>query len=336
MEYEFTRPDDALQMMLEDITSDEFSVESTSRNGNVRRFKQPVLIQHKNPFMYLIHSKIRDANPVFHIMEAFWILRGHNEVDYLTPFNAKYIDYAESNGKVHGAYGRRLINGQFNQLEIAIKELQKTPDSRQVVLSMWIPELDLGVKGLRDRPCNTQIFLRIDEQGQLDMSVQQRSGDLVWGTMGANRVCFAIMQDYLATALGVGVGTLWQYVMNLHLYESVFDKYHGIVDEKLDHIPATHYESKSLCLGGASIEMLKHDMDLALYFGKNHLMKTGSLITGWETPYFQKVFGPALDAYAHFKRKEWEKAFSRVAAIEEDALRLNLSLWLTRRHVRAK
>jgi hypothetical protein len=67
------------------------------------------------------------------------------------------------------------------------------------------------------KPCNLVVTFRIQNNG-LQMTVFNRSNDLIWGCCGANAVHFPIMQEYVASMLGIGVGVYWQISTNLHLY----------------------------------------------------------------------------------------------------------------------
>lgn len=53
----------------------------------------------------------------------------------------------------------------------------------------------------------------------LDLTVTNRSNDLVWGLLGANVVHFSFLQEYLAARLGVSVGLYHHFTNNLHVYK---------------------------------------------------------------------------------------------------------------------
>ena len=53
------------------------------------------------------------------------------------------------------------------------------------------------------------------------MTVLNRSNDAVWGAYGANAVHFSLLQEYLATRIGVPVGKYYQFSNNLHVYKSL-------------------------------------------------------------------------------------------------------------------
>lgn len=189
-----------------------------SRNGRVLVAPGPVVTTFTHPRERILFEPRRDANPVFHLMEALWMLAGQNDVKWLQQFNSNISNYAQPDGKMHGAYGYRWRHqAGFDQLLEIVKVLQNS-ETRQAVLAMWIPLLDLCVDPtLRDRPCNTHVYF--DRRGgRLNMTVSCRSNDMLWGAYGANVVHFSILQEVLAWALKVPVGVFHQFANNFHLY----------------------------------------------------------------------------------------------------------------------
>jgi hypothetical protein len=189
-----------------------------SRNGPVARAPGPTILEYKTPAECVLFNKERDANPFFHLMEALWMLAGRKDLFFVKQFNSNMAKYAESDGTFHGAYGNRWRN-QFSvdQIEEVGHELRCDPDSRRVVMSMWDSDADLGNIGSKDIPCNTHIYFQI-MHNKLDMTVLNRSNDLVWGACGANAVHFSILMQFIAGALGRAMGTYWQISNNLHVY----------------------------------------------------------------------------------------------------------------------
>lgn len=198
-----------------------FAEREKSRAGDVMVFPGPYLTTYDYPRERVLFDPDRDCNPVFHLMEAIWMLAGRNDVDFLLPFNARYVDYAEPNGVVHGAYGHRWIEafGQ-NQITTIVEILRRDRNSRQAVLQMWDCDLDLGQDDKRDRPCNTHAYFDL-RGGVLNMTVCCRSNDMVWGAYGANVVHFSMLQEVIAHALGVHMGKYTQMSNNAHVYVDV-------------------------------------------------------------------------------------------------------------------
>lgn len=210
-----------------------------TRNGPALVMDQPVVTQYSAPWERVLFDEERDANPFLHLFEAIWMLAGRNDAAYLVNFAKNFANYAEPDGRIHGAYGHRWREHfDRDQLDAVVSELRRDSGSRQAVLTMWDPDADLGNVELRDRPCNTHVYFRLRPLGQLieavehegiptrvlDMTVCCRSNDMVWGAYGANAVHFSFLLEYMACRLGVSMGTYYQVSNNFHGYNSTLDK----------------------------------------------------------------------------------------------------------------
>jgi hypothetical protein len=139
-------------------------------------------------------------------------------------------EYSDDGETFHGAYGYRWRQHfEMDQLEFVVKTLQANPDDRRCVVQMWDSRTDLARSG-KDFPCNTQVVFSINN-GCLDMSVFNRSNDLVWGALGANAVHFSFLQEYMASRIGVRVGQYWQISNNMHLYT---EQHEGLMERLAD------------------------------------------------------------------------------------------------------
>ena len=191
--------------------------QESSRNGPVLVAPEPVCTEYTHPTERVLFDPARDCNHVFHLMEALWMIAGENDVSWLLQFNSKFGQYAEQDGKMHGAYGhrwRRHFGG--DQIGSLVTKLKADPTTRQAVLAMWSPEDDL-VGDWRDRPCNTHVYFDL-RHGELNMTVCCRSNDVIWGAYGSNVVHFSMLQELLALELGVEMGVYRQMSNNFHLY----------------------------------------------------------------------------------------------------------------------
>jgi hypothetical protein len=194
--------------------------EAPSRNGPVVVAPGPVMTEYARPYERVLFNHDRDANGVFHLLESIWMLAGQSNVEWLLPYNARMKEYAEVDGVIHGAYGHRWRNFfGIDQIPEIIWELRKNPTSRQCVMQMWSAKDDLAVTK-RDRPCNTHIYFSI-ENGSLAMTVCCRSNDALWGAYGANAVHFSILQELMASGVGVPVGVYRQFSNNFHAYTDI-------------------------------------------------------------------------------------------------------------------
>lgn len=214
-----------------------YGVEESSRNGRVLVLPTPLSVTYHNPCDRVLFNKARDANPIFHALESVWMLAGRNDADYVSRIVPGMMNYAESDGHFHGAYGYRWRKHfGHDQLERIIALLREDPTTRRAVLAMWDGAVDQN-NGLKDLPCNTQIMFGIRE-GRLNMMVTNRSNDLVWGMLGANVFHMSFLQEYVAAAVGVPIGVYTQCSFNAHGYidNPKWDHWMSDTTEHLDRV----------------------------------------------------------------------------------------------------
>ena len=203
-----------------------------SRGGKVKEMldmKTTLL----NPYRRCVGGCERDINIFFLLAEAMWIALGRKDVAFLTLFNKKMSDFSDDGKTFHAPYGYRLrhfgirtedsfvddnLNASkgYDQVIDAIKIFTENPNSRQVVMSIWNPNFDLGYK-TKDVPCNDMVMLKI-RNGKLITTIQNRSNDLHWG-LPTNIFQFSFLTELMAGALGVELGTQTHNSQSLHIYE---------------------------------------------------------------------------------------------------------------------
>jgi len=211
-----------------------YHIEVAPRGMKTFEFDSPVVTQYQFPCECILFNRFRQINPFFHFFESLWILAGRNDVEFLRQFNEKVVDFSDNGGQFHGAYGYRLrklerivipsykrtiidtITIKRDQLVEIVKLLKRDPSSRQGVLQIWDPIIDLNVES-SDIPCNTTAYFKI-RGNYLNMSVFCRSNDLIWGAYGTDCVQFSTIQQYLAMKLGLSVGTYHHWSDSLHVY----------------------------------------------------------------------------------------------------------------------
>lgn len=200
-----------------------------SRNGPVIVAPGPVITTYPRPNQRVMFSALRDANPFFHLYEAIWMLAGRDDSAAVGRYAATMESFAED-GRLWGAYGYRWRHFfGFDQLKEIVKLLRADPTTRRAVLTMWSPDGDLvptmaegnsghgGVYASKDVPCNTQVYFDAS-RGPLDMTVTNRSNDIVWGCYGANVVHMSMLHEFVARAANLHLGSYHQVSNNFHLY----------------------------------------------------------------------------------------------------------------------
>tara|TARA_B100000959_G_scaffold98334_1_gene104034 strand:- start:2449 stop:3492 length:1044 start_codon:yes stop_codon:yes gene_type:complete len=197
-----------------------------SRLGNTRELLH-VNLNIKKPQQRWVLSRQPSINPAFAIADIFWILSGANDAQFMNFWNPILPRFAGHGSTYHGAYGYR-IRKQFgiDQLERAFHILKHNPESRQVIIQIWDPKIDLpsqnGSPVSPDIPCNLCSMPKIRE-GKLEWFQIMRSNDIYRGTP-YNLVQFTTLQEILAGWLGVELGGYYQVSDSLHIYDSDLPK----------------------------------------------------------------------------------------------------------------
>lgn len=172
-----------------------------------------------DPRQRLVFS--RPINPVIGLTEALWILGGRNDLDFLRFWNPRMANYSDDSTRLRGAYGHRLrhhFRGN-DQLVQAMRALEDTPHTRQVVLQIWdcISDMPNPRPRSKDIPCNLLSHVMI-RNGRIEWLQVMRSNDLVWG-LPYNVIQFTTMQEVFAGWLGLEVGSYNHVSDSLHVYK---------------------------------------------------------------------------------------------------------------------
>ena len=165
----------------------------------------------------------RGTVPGIGAVEACQLIAGASTPKLVIAIGPQFANYTEDNGLFHGAYGIRTQS----QYAPIVERLKADPDTRQAVVTIWNPELDL-LANKRDYPCTILHQFRI-RNNKLNMSVYMRSND-VWLGAAYDFFQFTRVQLAIASILGIEPGTYHHHVGSLHIYEQHYDS-----AEKLKH-----------------------------------------------------------------------------------------------------
>jgi thymidylate synthase len=203
---------------------EEEGISRNSRNGPVLVAPWPVTTVYERPEERVLFWPQRDANPALHLYESLWMLAGREDLAPLLNYAKQFAEYSDDGLALWGAYGYRWREMfHCDQLSVIAMELRKNHDDRRCVIQMWDTRLDLARLG-RDVPCNVMATVQISGTGALDLTVFNRSNDIVWGCYGANAVHFSFLQEYLALLVGVPMGRYTQVSVNWHAYLNTFEQ----------------------------------------------------------------------------------------------------------------
>ncbi len=303
---------EALPKMLQPLEED--GVRSSSRAGEVIVAPTPVTTVYRKPMERVLFSPVRDANPFFHLIEALWMLDGRRDVATLAHYVHRMSEFSDDGTTFHGAYGHRWRQWwDLDQLDIVTELLRKQPQSRRAVIQMWNCQSDLrSLENIKDIPCNLIVTPWINGRF-LDLTVFCRSNDAIWGAAGANVVQFSILQEYLATKIGVGVGSLYQVSNNFHAYDEIFEKLKVLrpprderhYDEYTDkRVTPTKLIDDPVLFDQELHHFFKwHDARLAFTEEDEREIDTHYLTT-WSNSIFSNVAIPMVKAYIIFRRRK--------------------------------
>ena len=178
------------------------------------------------PILTLRRTMLKNA-----IDELLWIWqKKSNNVNDLN--SSIWDSWADEKGSIGKAYGYQIgkkhkyKEGEFDQIDRAIYDLENNPYSRRIIVNMYNHE-DLHEMNLY--PCAYSVTFNVTGD-RLNAILNQRSNDV----LAANNwnVCqYAILVHMLAQSCGFCVGELMHVIADAHIY----DRHVPLVRELLTH-----------------------------------------------------------------------------------------------------
>jgi thymidylate synthase len=208
----------------------------------------PCVFQINNPRQRWVLSRHPSFNPAFAFVEFLWILSGNNESKVINFWNPTLPQYTGAGETYHGAYGFRLRKSfGIDQIQRAYNVLVNAPETRQVALQIWKPEVDLpaddGSPASPDIPCNMMSILKI-RGGSLHWTQVMRSNDIMRG-FPYDVIQFTLLQELMAAWLNVNLGSYVHVADSLHIYKDDIDTFECQPEELSDNsisIPSLPFE----------------------------------------------------------------------------------------------
>ena len=193
--------------------------ESVSPRGmpcrEIRSYQATLLTTDYN---FLMNPR-RRLSPVYASAELLWYLSRSDSTEMIEAYAPQYAKFAEK-GIAHGAYGKRMQTyiGQ-DQFIDALELLGNEPDTRQCIITLWYPHDLMYSKfgGKKDIPC-TLTWQFMVRNGTLHMICTMRSND-IWLGFPYDVYVNTTIQQLMASALNLDVGTYTHQVGSLHVYE---------------------------------------------------------------------------------------------------------------------
>lgn len=172
--------------------------------GKETRELHPYFIQINDPTRRTLLYPHRGSNPFAVLFETLWVLGNKsNDISLLKKFLPRAVDYSDDGKTWRAGYPERIrnygnvggigCNLGVDQLLYVYDKLKADPETRQAVISLWNPEEDCYLNGLRgftddnrgllkskDFPCSNHLVFLI-RNGKLDLTFTIRSNDMIFG-----------------------------------------------------------------------------------------------------------------------------------------------------------
>ncbi len=162
------------------------------------------------------------------IHELLWFLKGETNIRYLQENGVTIWDeWADTNGDLGRVYGaqwcdwRSSEGSSIHQIDQVIEMIQRTPDSRRLIVSAWNP----GEIGLMKLPPCHVLFQFYVHEGTLSCQLYQRSADLFLG-VPFNIASYALLTLMVAQVCDLTPGDFVHTFGDLHLYNNHLEQTH--------------------------------------------------------------------------------------------------------------
>lgn len=188
-------------------------------------------------------------------------------------------------------------------------------------------EVDTGGFDPQGHPINDGVTTKL-----LDMTVTNRSNDLVWGMLGANVVHFSFLQEYMAARLGCEVGVYNQFTNNLHVYctrkdykpdawlsDETPDAY---VEQPINYVPLVQNADR-------------FDQEVARFIDVDW-NDANPRAPGWHgflEPFLETVASPMCRAFVMHKNRDYSAAIYWCNEIKADDWRIACYNWIEKRRI---
>jgi thymidylate synthase len=265
-----------------------------------------------------------------------------------------------------------------DQLSVLVNHLKTKPESRRAVLQMWNMDDDLlKIDDSKAVCCNLSAVFRVewgrcprctriaasgvvmapfapcshckgnpsDAPEFLNMTVFNRSNDLVYGMLGANAVHFSFLLEYMAARLGLKVGKYYQVTADLHAYTKTWEPEKWLADKTPDYYNpkaenpypplGSHYANSPA--GVHAIPLVKDSEDFEHECGQLVQFHSNGESFGrlggdrWEEPFLQTVAEPMFRACHAYKAKSYDSALRWANLVAAEDWRIAAKGWIQRR-----
>lgn len=167
------------------------------------------------------------------LAENIWYAAGSNSLNFISKYANKWKEISDDGITSNSAYGYIMqCKYNFNQIEKIIEILTKDKYSRRACIIL--NDVNEDVIETKDEQCTMflQFYIR---KKLLHLSVFMRSNDFIYG-LPNDIVAFVGLQKYIASKLGIGVGSYYHSATSMHVYSKDIHKLYMITHGKCDDV----------------------------------------------------------------------------------------------------
>ena len=223
---------------------------------------EPYMFKIEQPTARLVTIPQRNWYAILPYAESLWLASGRNDMNFIRHYLLRMDDFSDDKIYMRGGYGPRFrhFNGneddykvyyfkdesfeEVDQFRYVIECFKEDLSTRRAVITIGDPLKDdfdeeRHLKQTLDIPCTRMLHFIIDSYtNKLNLIVTMRSNDLIWGASAVNIFNFTFIQEYIASMLGVKVGSYFHIANNFHFYEDKKEMVELIANtEDIEDIP---------------------------------------------------------------------------------------------------
>jgi thymidylate synthase len=175
----------------------------------------------RNPRRRFVTNPARRWSFPLAIGELCWHLSASDDVAFISQYAPRWREFSDDGSTIAGScYGKRVFErkgGKPSQWDSLINLLTVDPQSRRAVLLFREAGTESLQSKRRDVACATS-FQCLIREGHLHTVVYMRSNDAILG-LPYDVFLFTMLQEILATTLGLELGYYYHMCGSLHLYD---------------------------------------------------------------------------------------------------------------------
>ena len=199
--------------------------------------------------------------------KTIWTANADKQGVELGHYNDEYI---KDLGPVYGSQWRRFSYfhndpGGVDQISNIIRSIQKTPDSRRIIMSAWNP---MVIDDMALPPCHVMAHFRV-HNGKLNCLMYQRSADVFLG-VPFNIASYALLTHMIARECNLEVGDYVHTIGDAHIYNNHFEQVREQLAREEYSLPRLHIDESFNLMDSLATGFKKTDAQLFTLDGYRH------------------------------------------------------------------